>query len=74
MDKIYVLQIVFSGAKGNGISYQCLSAKNKKEAVKIALTKNDLPNYKCVLLSIKRISKKLVDIVEKHNNKLKEIL
>ena len=67
MDKVYVMQIAFSGENGNGVNYQCQSAKNKKEAIEKAL--KNLQNFKCVFLSIKRVSRKLADIIENHNKK-----
>lgn len=67
--KVYLLQIAYVSLTGSGISYGMQSAKNKKEALKKAM-KSQKGN-ECSLISIKRCSSKLVEIIEKHNQQLK---
>lgn len=68
MEKTYLIQMAYSGVDNNGINYQYQKAKNKKLAVCLAVANNNLKDYKLVLISVKRVPKKLVELVELHNS------
>lgn len=66
----YLVQFVYQNKNESGTNYQTIEAKNKKQAVKKTL--KYLTNSTCAVISIKRIPKKIVEIMQKHNEKVVE--
>ena len=69
-NKTYLVIIAYENANGNGINYQIIDEKNKERAVVKALKK--LENSICVVISVKRVPKKIMEIIQKHNEKVTE--
>lgn len=70
MDRVYLVQIAYNTQDNCGVSYNTIEAKNKKQAIKQCLA-NPLGESQCVLISIKRCSRALAEIVAEHNRKVK---
>ena len=66
----YLVQIVYQNESSNGTNYQIIEAKNKKQAVEKTL--KNLTNSICVVMSVKRVPKKIMEIIQKHNEKVTE--
>ena len=69
-NKIYLIQFAYQNKNANGTNYQIVEAKNKKQAVEKAL--KNLTNSICVVMSVKRVPKKIMEIIQKHNEKVTE--
>lgn len=68
MERVYLVQIAYKTQDNNGVSYNTIKAKNKKQAIKQCLAKW-LRGKQCSLISIKRCSRALAEIIDKHNQK-----
>ena len=66
----YLIQFAYQNKNANGTNYQIVEAKNKKQAVEKTL--KNLTNSICVVMSVKRVPKRIVEIVQKHNEKVVE--
>lgn len=66
----YLVQIVYQNNSSNGTNYQIVEAKNKKQAVEKTL--KNLTDSICIVLSVKRVPKKIMEILKKHNDKVTE--
>ena len=69
-NKTYLVQFVYQNKNEKGTNYQTVEAKNKKQAVEKAL--KNLTDSTCVVISIKRVPKKIMGILQKHNEKVTE--
>ena len=69
-NKIYLVVIAYQNKNASGTNYQIVEAKNKKQAVEKTL--KNLTNSICVVISVKRVPKKIVEIIQKHNEKVTE--
>ena len=68
----YLIQFAYQNKNASGTNCQIVEAKNKKQAVEKTL-KNLIDNI-CVLISVKRVPKRIVEIIQKHNKKVVEAL
>ena len=68
----YLIQFAYQNKNASGTNYQIVEAKNKKQAIEKTL-KNLIDNI-CVLISVKRVPKRIVEIIQKHNKKVVEAL
>ena len=66
----YLVQIVYQNKSSNGTNYQIVVAKNKKQAVEKTI--KNLTDSICIVLSVKRVPKKIMEILTKHNDKVRE--
>lgn len=66
----YLVQFAYQNKNASGTNYQIIEAKNKRQAVEKTL--KNLTNNICVVISIKRISKKIVEIINQHNENVVE--
>ena len=66
----YLVRFAYQNKNANGTNYQTVEAKNKKQAIEKTL--KNLTNNICVVISIKRISKKIVEIINQHNENVVE--
>ena len=66
----YLVQFAYQNKNASGTNYQTIEAKNKKQAVERTL--ENLTNSICIIISIKRVPKKIMKIMQKHNEKVKE--
>lgn len=66
----YLVQIVYQNKSSNGTNYQIVEAKNKKQAVEKTI--KNLTDSICIVLSVKRVPKKIMGILKKHNDKVTE--
>lgn len=66
----YLVQIVYQNESSNGTNYQIVEAKNKKQAVEKTI--KNLTDSICIVLSVKRVPKKIMGILKKHNDKVTE--
>lgn len=66
----YLVQIVYQNKSSNGTNYQIVEAKNKKQAVEKTI--KNLTDSICIVLSVKRVPKKIMGILQKHNDKVTE--
>lgn len=66
----YLVQIVYQNKSSNGTNYQIVEAKNKKQAVEKTI--KNLADSICIVLSVKRVPKKIMGILKKHNDKVTE--
>lgn len=66
----YLVQIAYQNKNASGTNYQVIKAKNKRQAAEKTL--KNLTNNICVVVSIKRISKKIVEIIIQHNENVEE--
>ena len=66
----YIVQIVYQNKSSNGTNYQIVEAKNKKQAVEKTI--KNLTDSICIVLSVKRVPKKIMGILKKHNDKVTE--
>ena len=71
-NKTYLVQFAYQNKNASGTNYQIVEAKNKKQAIEKTL-KNLIDNI-CVLISVKRVPKRIVEIIQKHNEKVTEAL
>ena len=69
-NKIYLVVFAYQNKNASGTNYQTVEAKNKKQAVEKAL--KNLTNSICVVISVKRVPKKIMEIIQKHNEKVTE--
>ena len=69
-NKTYLIQFAYQNKNANGTNYQIIEAKNKKQAVEKTL--KNLTNSICVVISVKRVPKKIMRIIQKHNEKVVE--
>ena len=69
-NKIYLVVIAYQNKNAGGTNYQIVEAKNKKQAVEKTL--KNLTNSICVVISVKRVPKKIMEIIQKHNEKVTE--
>ena len=68
----YLIQFAYQNKNASGTNYQIVEAKNKKQAIEKTL-KNLIDNI-CVLISVKRVPKRIVEIIQKYNKKVVEAL
>ena len=68
----YLIQFAYQNKNESGTNYQIVEAKNKKQAVEKTL--KNLTNSICVVMSVKRVAKKITGLVQKHNEKVVEAL
>lgn len=73
MNKPYIISFACWKEKDNYMNYQIQWGKSKKDALKKALELEHLKGAKCILVSIKRVRQSLVDLILKHNEKVKEL-
>lgn len=73
MNKSYIISFTCEKGKENFKNYQIQWGRNKKEALKIALEQDCMKETRCILVSIKRVRQSLVDLILKHNEKVKEL-
>ena len=66
----YLVQSVYQNKSSNGINYQIVEAKNKKQAVEKTL--KNLTDSICIVVLVKRVPKKIMGILKKHNDKVTE--
>ena len=66
----YLVQFAYQNKNASGTNYQIVEAKNKKQAVEKTL--KNLTNSICVVISVKRVPKKIMEIIQKHNEKVTE--
>ena len=66
----YLVQFVYQNKDTSGINYQTVEAKNKQQAVEITL--QNLTDSICDVVSIKRVSNRIMEITQKHNEKVRE--
>ena len=66
----YIVQIVYQNKSSNGINYQIVEAKNKKQAVEKTI--KNLTDNICIVVLVKRVPKKIMGILKKHNDKVTE--
>ena len=66
----YLVQFVYQNKDTSGINYQTVEAKNKQQAVEI--TVQNLTDSTCDVVSVKRVSKRIMEITQKHNEKVWE--
>ena len=72
LNHTYLIQFAYQNKNASGTNYQIVEAKNKKQAIEKTL-KNLIDNI-CVLISVKRVPKRIVEIIQKHNEKVVEAL
>lgn len=70
MNRVYLVQIAYKTQDNCGVSYNTIEAKNKKQAIKQCLAK-EFGESQCALISIKRCSRELAEVVAEHNRKVK---
>lgn len=66
----YLVQIVYQNKSSNGTNYQIVEAKNKEQAVEKTI--KNLTDSICIVLSVKRVPKEIMEILKKHNDKVTE--
>ena len=66
----YLVQIVYQNKSSNGTNYQIVEAKNKKQAVEKTI--KNLTDSICIVVLVKRVPKKIMGILKKHNDKVTE--
>lgn len=66
----YLVQIVYQNKSSNGTNYQIVEAKNKKQAVEKTI--KNLTDSICIVVLVKRVPKKIIEILKKHNDKVTE--
>lgn len=66
----YLVQFAYQNKNASGTNYQIVEAKNRKQAVEKTL-KNLTANI-CVVVLVKRVSKRIMEIMQKHNEKVTE--
>ena len=66
----YLVQFAYQNKDTSGINYQTVEAKNKQQAVEI--TVQNLTDSICDVVSVKRVSKRIMEITQKHNEKVWE--
>lgn len=66
----YLVQFAYQNKNASGTNYQIVEAKNKQQAVEKTL-KNLTANI-CVVVLVKRVSKRIMEIMQKHNEKVTE--
>ena len=66
----YLIQFAYQNKNANGTNYQTVEAKNKKQKKKKTL--KNLTNSICVVISVKRVPKKIMGIIQRHNEKVVE--
>lgn len=68
MEKIYLVSLVYKDKATNktGRNYQNRKAKNKRQAIVEALEQLGA-GYECILIAVKRLSKRLFAVVENYN-------
>ena len=66
----YLVQIVYQNESSNGTNYQIIEAKNKKQAVEKTI--KNLTDSICIVVLVKRVPKKIMEILKKHNDKVME--
>ena len=66
----YLVQIVYQNKSSNGTNYQIVEAKNKKQAVEKTI--KNLTDSICIVVLVKRVPKKIMEILKKHNDKVTE--
>lgn len=71
MNKPYIISFTCEKGKENFKNYQIQWGKSKKDALKKALELEHLKGVKCILVSIKRVKKSLVDLIVEHNKQIK---
>ena len=67
----YLVQIVYQNKSSNGTNYQIVEAKNKKQAVEKTI--KNLTDSICIVVLVKRVPKKIMGILKKHNDKVTEV-
>lgn len=66
----YLVQFAYQNKNASGTNYQIVEAKNRKQAVEKTL-KNLTANI-CIVVLVKRVSKRIMEIMQKHNEKVTE--
>lgn len=66
----YLVRFAYQNKNASGTNYQTIEAINKKQAVEKTL--KNLTNSICVIISIKRVPKRIMEIIQKHNEKVVE--
>ena len=66
----YLVQFAYRNKNASGTNYQIVEAKNKKQAVEKTL--KNLTASICVVVLVKRVSKRIMEIMQKHNEKVTE--
>lgn len=67
MVKCYSVLLCYQNGEIGALSSQIVYGSNKKQALKNALKETHLYNKKVGIIQIKKISNKLVNIIDKHN-------
>lgn len=70
MKRVYIVRLAYNSKDRNGISYDTIEAKNKKQALKQSL-ENALKRSECCFISIKRCPRVFAEIIAEHNQKVK---
>lgn len=70
-ERYYLIQVVYEDVEGKKTwtNHHLIEAKNKKVAVEGVL--NKIGNFNCLILGIKRMPRKIVELVLEHNAKIK---
>ena len=66
----YLVQFAYQNKNASGTNYQIVEAKNKEQAVEKTI--KNLTDSICIVLSVKRVPKKIMEILKKHNDKVTE--
>lgn len=70
MKRVYIVQLAYNSKDRNGISYNTIEAKSKKQALKQSL-ENGLKGKECAFITIKRCPRVFAEIIAEHNQKVK---
>lgn len=70
MNKTYLIAFACWREKENYMNYNIQWGKSKKDALKKALELEHLKGAKCILVSIRRLKKSLVDLIVEHNKQV----
>ena len=66
----YLVIFAYQNVNASGTNYQIIEAKNKKQAVEKTL--KNLTDSICLVVLVKRVPKKIMELIQKHNNKVIE--
>ena len=66
----YLVQFAYQNKNASGTNYQIVEAKNKKQAVEKTI--KNLTDSICIVVLVKRVPKKIMGILKKHNDKVTE--
>lgn len=66
----YLVIFAYENKNVSGTNYQIVEAKSKKQAVEETL--KNLTDSICIVVSVKRVPKRIMEIMQKHNEEGKE--